>query len=61
MKLFDNYKEICALIEKAKPLHVSEWTDEINRWKMEYPIDMEKSGLTSQSGRKASVLQNQKI
>lgn len=44
----DAKKAICALLEKAKPLHISEWIYEINRWKMEYPIDMEKSGLTPQ-------------
>ncbi len=36
------------MLEKAKPLHISEWTDEINRWKTEYPIDMGKVGLTPQ-------------
>ena len=36
------------MLKKAKPLHISEWTDEISRRKMEYPIDMEKSGLTPQ-------------
>ena len=44
----DAKKAICALLEKAKPLHISEWTDEINHWKMEYPIDMGKVGLTPQ-------------
>ncbi len=44
----DAKKAICALLEKAEPLHISEWTDEINRWKMEYPLNMEKSGLTPQ-------------
>ncbi len=44
----DAKKAICALLEMAKPLHISEWTDEINRLKLEYPIDMEKSGLTPQ-------------
>ena len=44
----DAKKAICALLEKAKPLHISEWTDEINRLKMEYPIDMEERGLTPQ-------------
>ena len=29
----DAKKAICALLEKAKPLHISEWTDEIGRWK----------------------------
>ena len=44
----DAKKAICALLEKAQPLHISEWTDEINRWKKEYPIDMGKVGLTPQ-------------
>ncbi len=44
----DAKKAICALLERAKPLPISEWTDEINRWEMEYSIDMEKRGLTPQ-------------
>ena len=44
----DAKKAICALLEKAKPLHISEWTDEIGRWKKEYPIDMGEVGLTPQ-------------
>lgn len=44
----DAKKAICALLEKAKPLHISEWTDEIERWKKEYPITMGKVGLTPQ-------------
>ncbi len=44
----DAKKAIGALLEKAKPLHISEWTDEISRWKKEYPIDMGKVGLTPQ-------------
>ena len=45
----DAKKAICALLEKAKPLHISAWTDEINRWKKEYPITMGKVGLTPQT------------
>lgn len=44
----DAKKAIVALLEKARPLPVSEWTDEINRWKKEYPIDRGKDGLTPQ-------------
>lgn len=44
----DAKKAICALLKKAKPLHISEWTEEINRWKKEYPITMGKVGLTPQ-------------
>jgi len=44
----DAKKAICALLEKAKPLHISEWTDEIGRWKKEHPITMGEVGLTPQ-------------
>ena len=48
----DAKKAVCTLLEKAQPLSISEWTDEINRWKREYPIacpaDRGKSGLTPQ-------------
>ena len=44
----DAKKAICALLEKAEPLNISEWTDEISRWKKEYPITMEKKGITPQ-------------
>jgi len=44
----DAKKAIDALLKKAKPLHISEWTDKISRWKKEYPIDMGKVGLTPQ-------------
>ena len=44
----DAKKAICALLEKAEPLNISEWTDEISRWKKEYPITMEKKGMTPQ-------------
>lgn len=44
----DAKKAICALLEKAEPLPISEWVDEINRWKKEYPLTMENSGLTPQ-------------
>lgn len=39
---------IRALLEKAEPLSVPEWVNEINRRKREYPLDMGKSGLTPQ-------------
>lgn len=41
----DAKKAICALLEKAKPLRISEWTDQINHWKMEYPIQIKKNWL----------------
>lgn len=44
----DAKKAICALLEKAEPLPISKWVDEINLWKKEHPIDMGKSGLTPQ-------------
>ena len=44
----DAKKAICFLIEKAKPLHISEWVNQINNWKKEYPIDMGNVGLTPQ-------------
>ena len=44
----DAKEAISVLLEKAKPLHLSDWMDEINRWKIEYPMDMEESGLTPQ-------------
>ncbi len=44
----DAKKAICTLLAKAKPLHISAWTDEINLWKKEYPVTMGKAGLTPQ-------------
>lgn len=48
----DAKKAICSLLEKAEPLSISEWVDEINQWKIEYPIvcpaDRGKYGLTPQ-------------
>ena len=44
----DAKKAICSLLEKAEPLSVSKWVDEISNWKEEHPIDMGKSGLTPQ-------------
>ena len=44
----DAKKAICALLEKAKPLNISEWVMEISRWKKEYPIAMKKVNLTPQ-------------
>lgn len=49
----DAKKAICALLEKAKPLHIAEWTDEISNWKKQYPIDMGENGLTPQMVIKA--------
>lgn len=49
----DAKKAICALLEKAKPLNIAEWTDEISNWKKQYPIDMGESGLTPQMVIKA--------
>ncbi len=44
----DAKKAICALLEKAEPLNIPEWTDEISRWKKEHPIAMKKKGITPQ-------------
>ena len=44
----DAKKAICALLERAMPLNISEWADEISNWKKKYPIDMGKIGLTPQ-------------
>ena len=44
----DARRALCSLLEKAHPLSVSKWVDEINRWKKEYKFDMGKSGLTPQ-------------
>lgn len=37
-----------ALLEKAYPLNITEWTNEINMWKQQYPIDMGDVGMTPQ-------------
>lgn len=42
----DAKKAIVALLEKAKPLCVSEWVEQIRQWKREYPLSMEEDGLT---------------
>lgn len=42
----DAKSAICALLEKAKPLDISDWRDKINTWKKQYPIDMYDEGLT---------------
>lgn len=42
----DAMSAICALLEKAKSLDISEWRDKINSWKKQYPIDMCNVGLT---------------
>ena len=44
----DAKKAVCSLLEKAEPLFIFKWIEEINCWKKEYPIDMGKSGLTPQ-------------
>lgn len=44
----DAKQAISLLLEKAKPLPISEWVSEISRWKKEYPIHMGNDGLTPQ-------------
>lgn len=42
----DAKKAICALIEKAEPLDIKTWVEQINEWKKQYPITMKKDGMT---------------
>lgn len=44
----DAKKAISALLEKAKPLNIADWINEIHNWKKQYPIDMGDGGLTPQ-------------
>lgn len=44
----DAKEAITALLERAKPLNISEWTRQISGWKKEHPITMGKIGLTPQ-------------
>lgn len=44
----DAKNAICALLEKAKPLNITEWVEQVNRWKQQYPISMGHSGITPQ-------------
>lgn len=44
----DAKNAICALIEKAVPLNISEWTEQIDLWKQHYPINMAHTGMTPQ-------------
>ena len=37
---------IAALLERAKPLEISEWVEQIREWKTEYPLSMKEEGLT---------------
>lgn len=37
---------ISTLLEKAKPLNISDWTEKINTWKKQYPMDMRNEGTT---------------
>ena len=42
----DAKKAISALLEKAQPLNIQEWLEQINIWKSQYPIAMKRTGLT---------------
>lgn len=42
----DAGKAIAVLLEKARPLCVSEWVEQVRQWKKEYPLTMEDDGLT---------------
>ena len=44
----DAKNAICALLEKAEPLNISEWIEQIEEWKKEYPINMGDIGMTPQ-------------
>lgn len=44
----DAKNAICALLEKAEPLNISEWIEQIEKWKKEYPINMGDIGMTPQ-------------
>ena len=39
---------ISALLEEAEPLRISEWTEEIQKWKRSYPVFMKGRGITPQ-------------
>ena len=42
----DAKKAISALLERAQPLNIQEWLEQINIWKSQYPIAMKRTGLT---------------
>jgi len=42
----DAKKAIFALLEKAKPLDIKPWVDQIREWKKQYPIQMKGSKMT---------------
>lgn len=44
----DAKNAICALLEKAEPLNIQEWVEQIDTWKKTYPIDMGANGMTPQ-------------
>lgn len=44
----DAKNAICALVENAMPLQISEWIEQIDEWKKKYPINMEADGMTPQ-------------
>ncbi len=45
----DAKNAICALLEKAAPLDISKWVEQIATWKKEYPIRMKEIGMTPQT------------
>lgn len=42
----DAKQAITALIEKAHPLDIEEWREQITEWKKQHPISMKEEGLT---------------
>lgn len=45
----DAKNAICALLEKAEPLELDEWIEEIQTWKKSYPLTMGEGGMTPQT------------
>lgn len=44
----DAKNAICALLEKAEPLNITEWTEQLQAWKTAFPISMNPKGMTPQ-------------
>ena len=40
---------ICSLLEKAGPLNIKSWTEQINTWKKAHPIHISGDGMTPES------------
>lgn len=44
----DAKNAIIALLDKAVPLHLEEWTEQIGKWKEQHPLNMKEQKLTPQ-------------